>query len=123
VADGNLARFHPVHQLRCPSFLPDFMRKFLFLLLACLGVAACDDIIFTDGRTIAQGYVTDSLTGQPVPGAKVELFTCSSDLIAFGDRCRTILDSAVTDGNGVLPVQVPGPAPNQLRREDGRLRG
>jgi len=76
------------------------MRKLLFLLLACLGAAACDDIIFTDGRTIAQGYVTDSLTGQPVPGAKVELFTCSSDLIAFGDRCRTILDSAVTDGNG-----------------------
>ena len=46
------------------------MRKLLFLLLACVGLAACDDIIFTDGRTVAQGYVTDSLAGQPVPGAR-----------------------------------------------------
>lgn len=76
------------------------MRKLLFLLLACLGVAACDDFILTDGRTVAHGYVTDSLTGQPVPGARLLLYTCNSSLYFPGERCRTILDSAFTDANG-----------------------
>jgi hypothetical protein len=76
------------------------MRKFLFLLLVCLGVAACDDIIFTDGRTLAHGYVTDSLTGQRVPGVTVHLLQCNSSIVFFGKRCRTIMDSAVTDANG-----------------------
>jgi hypothetical protein len=76
------------------------MKKHILLLLACLGMAACDDFMLTDGRTIARGYVTDSLTGQPVPGAKLLLFTCNTSVIFFGDRCRTILDSAVTDANG-----------------------
>jgi hypothetical protein len=75
------------------------MRK-LFFLLACLGMAACDDFILTDGRTVAWGYVTDSLSGQPVPGARLLLYTCNSSVIFFGERCRTILDSAFTDANG-----------------------
>ena len=76
------------------------MKKFLFLLLVCLGVAACDDFILTDGRTVARGYVTDSLTGQGAPGVSVFLYTCNSSMIAFGKRCRDLLDSAVTDANG-----------------------
>jgi hypothetical protein len=76
------------------------MRKLLFLLLTCLGAAACDDVIFTDGRTIAHGYVTDSLTNGRVAGARVYLYACNSSVISFGKRCRTIIDSAVTDANG-----------------------
>lgn len=76
------------------------MRKLLFLLLACLGAAACDDVIFTDGRTLAHGYVTDSLTNQRVPGVTVYLLQCNSSVVFFGKRCKTIMDSAVTDANG-----------------------
>ncbi len=74
--------------------------KHILLLLACLGLTACDDFILTDGRTLARGYVTDSLTGQPVAGARLLLFTCNASVVFFGDRCRTILDTAVTDANG-----------------------
>ena len=72
----------------------------LLLLLACLSIASCDDIIFTDGRTIADGYVTDSLTNQGVLGARVYLFACNSSIVYFGDRCKTILDSAITNYEG-----------------------
>ena len=76
------------------------MRKLLFLLLTCFGVAACDDIIFTDGRTIVQGYVTDSLTGQRVEGAKVYLYACNSLAFYPRARCRTVIDSAATNADG-----------------------
>jgi hypothetical protein len=73
------------------------MRKLLFLLLACLGAAACDDIIFTDGRTLADGHVIDSLTNQRVAGAKVYLFTCGG---LFNYRCNRVLDSTTTNADG-----------------------
>ncbi|HEX8531594.1 MAG TPA: hypothetical protein VF646_16295 [Cytophagales bacterium] len=28
------------------------------------------------------------------------LYTCNASVIAFGNRCRTLLDSAVADANG-----------------------
>ncbi len=92
--------FNEVHPLRFPALIPPFIRKLFFLLPACLGVAACDDVIFTDGRTIAEGYVTDSLTNQCVEGAKVYLYACNSSVYYPRKRCRTVIDSAATNADG-----------------------
>jgi hypothetical protein len=56
-------------------------------------------MIFTDGKTIAQGYVINSLVHARVPHALVYLVTCHVGIL--GSNCNGgILDSTRTNGDG-----------------------
>jgi hypothetical protein len=67
-------------------------------MLISISYISCDDIIFTDDRTLAEGYVIDKRTGNKLPHAKVWLMECQVKLLS--SRCNVILDSTYTNADG-----------------------
>jgi hypothetical protein len=74
------------------------IKKSILILVVLASIVGCDDIIFTDGRTLAEGYVIDSLTNQKVPNVLVYLADCHVGLL--GSRCNSIIDSTRTNADG-----------------------
>lgn len=79
------------------------IKKGIFFLVLLAGILGCDDIIFTDGKTLAEGHVIDSLTNKKVPNVLVYLSECH---LGFqGIRCNSILDSTRTNVEGYYRFQ------------------
>lgn len=79
------------------------MKKVILILAILSGILGCDDIIFTDGKTLAEGYVIDSLTNKKVPKVLVYLAECHLGFL--GTRCNGILDSTRTNAEGYYRFQ------------------
>ena len=74
------------------------IKESILVLIVLAGIVSCDDIIFPDGKTLAEGYVIDSLTNQKVPNVSVHLAECNIGWL--GRRCKGILDSTRTNADG-----------------------